>query len=100
MLSRFVPTKPKNFQDFCILGFLNQEAAVTCLYKLHELTHLSIFEKLTSIYIFKLGISHYVLIGPPEVISSFHHKTCLFCAIIIGTHQKQALYFFRVHKDQ
>ena len=23
MLSRFVPTKPKNFLDFCILGFLN-----------------------------------------------------------------------------
>ena len=45
--------------------------------------------KLTSIYIFKLGISHYVSTEATEVI---HVSTVKL--VFIGTHQKQALYVF------
>ena len=50
--------------------------------------------KLTSVYIFKLDISHYVLIGAAEVID-ISTVTLVFAALFL-----LVLYFLRVYRDQ
>ena len=61
--------------------------------KLHELIHLSIFEKLTSIYIFKLGISRYVLIGTPEVIHVSTVKLAFSVLFLLVQSKTSSLFF-------
>ena len=105
-VSRFVPTKPKNFRGLCILCFLKLRSngyvfiklswSNSLIYLCNSLIYLS---KLTSIYIFKLGISHCVLIGAIEVI---HILTIMlaFSVLVLLVHIKNKLFFFRVYRDQ
>ena len=67
-LSRFVPTKPKNFRGLCILCFLKLSSSSYMFIKTSWSDLLIYLWKLTSFYIFKLGISHHVLIGAAEVV--------------------------------
>ena len=99
-VSRFVPTKPKNFRGLCILCFLKLRSngyvfiklswSNSLIYLCNSLIYLS---KLTSIYIFKLGISHCVLIGATEVI---HILTIMlaFSVLVLLVHIKNKLFFF------
>ena len=56
--------------------------------------------KLTSVYIFILGISHYVLIEAAEVIHISTIKLAFSVLILLVYIEKQALYFVRVDRDQ
>ena len=101
-VSRFVPTKPKNFRGLCILCFLKLRSngyvfiklswSNSLIYLCNSLIYLS---KLTSIYIFKLGISHYVLIGAAEAIH-ISTVTLAFSVLFLLAHIKNNLSIFYV----
>ena len=96
-VSRFVPTKPKNFRGLCILCFLKLRSngyvfiklswSNSLIYLCNSLIYLS---KLTSIYIFKLGISHYVLIKATEAIH-ISTVTLAFSVLFLLAHIKNNL---------
>ena len=95
-VSRFVPTKPKNFWGLCILCFLKLRSSRYMFIKTSWSNSLIYLWKLTSIYIFKLGISHYVLIGATEVI----HISTVTLTFSVLFYWYISLYFLSVYRDQ
>ena len=94
-VSRFVPTKPKNFRGLCILCFLKLRSSRYMFIKTSWSNSLIYLWKLTSIYIFKLGISHYVLIGAAEAIH-ISTVTLAFSVLFLLAHIKNNLSIFYV----
>ena len=66
-VSRFLPTKPKNFRGLCVLCFLKLSGSRYMFIITSWDNSLIYLWKLTSVNISKLGIIHYVLIGAAEV---------------------------------
>ena len=91
----FVPTKPKNFRGLCILCFLKLRSSCCMFTKTSWSNSLIYLWKLTSVYIFKLGISHYVLIGAAEVIHISIVKLA-FSVLFLLVHIKNKLSVFFV----
>ena len=56
--------------------------------------------KLASIYIFKLGISHYVLIKATEAIHISTVTLAFSVLFLLADIKKQSLYFLHVYRDQ
>ena len=94
-VSRFVPTKPKNFRGLCILCFLKLRSSRYMFIKTSWSNSLIYLWKLTSIYIFKLGISHYVLIKATEAIH-ISTVTLAFSVLFLLAHIKNNLSIFYV----
>ena len=96
---RFVPKKPKNFRSLCVLCFfLKLRSSRYMFIKTSWNISLSYLWKITSVYILKLGISHYVLTGAAEVIHISIVKLA-FSLLFLLVHVKNKL-FFRVYRDQ
>ena len=99
-VSHFLPTRPKNFGGLCILCFLKLRSSRYMFIKTSWSNSLIYLWKLTSVYIFILGISHYVLIEAAEVIHISTIKLAFSVLILLVYIEKQALYFVRVYRDQ
>ena len=92
-VSRLVPAKPKNFRGLCIIWFLKLRSSRYMFIKTSWSNSLIYLWKLTSIYIFKLGISHYVLIWAAEVIH-ISTVTLAFSVLFLLVHIKSKLSIF------
>ena len=92
-VSRLVPAKPKNFRGLCIIWFLKLRSSRYMFIKTSWSNSLIYLWKLTSIYIFKLGISHYVLIGAAKVIH-ISTVTLVFSVQFLLVHIKNKLSIF------
>ena len=97
-VSRFVPAKRKNFRGLCILWFLKLRSSCYMFIKTSWSNSLIYLWKLTSIYIFKLGVSHYVLIWAAEVIriSTVTHAFSVLFLLV----SKTSSLFLRVYRDR
>ena len=94
-VSRFVPTKPKNFRGLCIFCFLKLRSSRYMFIKTSWSNSLICLWKLTLVYIFKLGISHYVAVTAAEVIHTSIVKLA-FSALFLLIHIKNKLSIFFV----
>ena len=99
-VSRFVPTKPDNFRGLYVLCFLKLRSNRYMFIKTSWSNSLIYLWKLTSVYIFKLSISHYVLIEAAKVIQISIVKLA-FSVLFLLVHIKNKLsIFFGVYRDQ
>ena len=99
-VSRFIPTKPRNFRGLCILCFLKLRSSCYIFIKNSWSNSLIYLWKLTSVYIFKLGISHYILKGAAEVIHISIEKLAFSVLFLLVHIENKLSIFFFVYGDQ
>ena len=92
-VSCFIPTMPRNFRGLCILCFLKLRSSRYIFIKTSWSNSLIYLWKLTSVYIFKLGVSHYVLIGATVVIHISIEKLA-FSVLFLLVHIENKLSIF------